>query len=56
VPMAYIVVESWKVEDARRMEAAVHQALTTFRINPRREFFKAPFEKIRAEISGVLSV
>jgi T5orf172 domain len=56
VPMAYIVVESWKVEDARRMEAAVHQALTTFRINPRREFFKAPFENIRAEIIGVLSV
>lgn len=56
VPMAYIVVESWKVEDGRRIEVAVHQALTTFRINPRREFFKAPFEKIRAEIIGVLSV
>ncbi len=55
-PMAYIVVESWKVEDARRIEAAVHQELTTFRINPRREFFKAPFEKIRTEIIGVLSV
>jgi hypothetical protein len=54
VPMAYIVVESWKVEDARRIEVAVHQALTAFRINPRREFFKAPFEKIRAEIIRVL--
>lgn len=54
VPMAYIVVESWKVEDARRIEATVHQALTAFRINPRREFFKASFEKIRAEIVGVL--
>jgi hypothetical protein len=54
VPMAYIVIESWKVEDARRIELAVHQALTAFRINPRREFFKAPFEKIRAEIIGVL--
>jgi hypothetical protein len=55
VPMAYIVVESWKVEDARRIEATVHHVLTTFRINPRREFFKAPFEKIRAAIVGVLS-
>jgi T5orf172 domain len=55
VPMAIIVVESWKVEDARRIEATVHHVLTTFRINPRREFFKAPFEKIRAAIVGVLS-
>jgi T5orf172 domain len=54
VPMTYIVIESWKVEDARRIEVAVDQALTAFRINPRREFFKAPFEKIRAEIIGVL--
>ena len=54
VPMAYIVIESWKVEDARGIEVAVHQALTAFRINQRREFFKAPFAKIRAEIIGVL--
>ena len=52
--MAYIVVESWEVDDARRIEAIVHQALTAHRINPKREFFKAPFEKIRTEIVSVL--
>ena len=54
VPMAYIVVGSWKIEDARRIEAIVHQSLTAFRINSRREFFKAPYEKIHAEIVAVL--
>jgi hypothetical protein len=47
VPLAYIVVESWKTDNARHVEATTHQALAEFRINPRREFFKAPFEKIR---------
>jgi hypothetical protein len=56
VPMAYIVVESWKVDGARLIEATVHQALTAYRINPRREFFKAPFERIRAQIVAVLAV
>jgi hypothetical protein len=54
VPMAYIVVESWEVDDARRIEVTIHQALTAYRINPKREFFKAPFEKIRNEIVSIL--
>jgi hypothetical protein len=54
VPLAYIVVESWKVEGARQIEAAAHQALAEFRINPRREFFKAPFEKIRVAIAAIM--
>jgi T5orf172 domain len=54
VPLAYIVVESWKVEDARQIETTAHQVLAEFRINLRREFFKAPFEKIRAAIISAL--
>jgi len=53
VPLAYIVVESWKVEGAS-LEATVHQALAEFRINPRREF-KAPFEKIRVAIVALMA-
>jgi hypothetical protein len=55
VPMAYIVVESWNVADGRRAEAAVHLALSEFRINRHREFFKAAFEKIRALIVPALN-
>jgi hypothetical protein len=54
VPLAYIVVESWKAEGARQIETAAHQALAEFRINPRREFFKAPFEKIRVAIAAIM--
>jgi hypothetical protein len=54
VPLAYIVVESWKVDDPRQIETAVHEVLAGFRINPRREFFKAPFEEIRAAITSTL--
>jgi hypothetical protein len=56
VPLAYIVVESWKVDRARQIETTAHQNLAEFRINPRREFFKAPFEKIRAGIVNALGM
>jgi hypothetical protein len=52
--MSYIVVESWKVEDARRVEATVHAALGEFRINSRREYFKTSFEPIRKGIVAVI--
>jgi hypothetical protein len=55
VPLAYIVVESWKTDNARQIETTAHQALAEFRINPRREFFKAPFERIRAAITSALA-
>jgi hypothetical protein len=55
VPLAYIVVESWKVDGARQVEATAHHLLAEFRINPRREFFKAPFEKIRAAAMSALA-
>ena len=54
VPLACIVVESWKVAPAKPIETVVHNALAAYRINPKREFFKASFDKIRAEIAGIL--
>jgi hypothetical protein len=56
VPSAYIVVETWEVDDGRHTEGTVHIALSAYRINPRREFFKASFAKIRAAIVQVISL
>ena len=56
VPFAYVVVESWKVEVGREVETAAHQVLAEVRIDPRREFFKAPFDKIRAGILSALEM
>ncbi|MER9001752.1 GIY-YIG nuclease family protein [Mesorhizobium australicum] len=54
VPMAYIVVDCWKLDDAREAEVKVHLALSSFRINPRREFFRAPFSAIRSSIVNTI--
>ena len=56
VPLAYVVVESWKVEVGRQVETAAHHVLAEVRMDPRREFFKAPFEKIRAGIMSALGM
>jgi hypothetical protein len=54
IPMAYVVVESWAVTEARRAEREAHLALQEYRINPKREFFRAPYERIRASIEPVI--
>ena len=54
VPMAFVVVESWQTPMAREAERLVHQALSSHRINPRREFFKLPFAEIRRTVENVL--
>jgi hypothetical protein len=55
VPLSFIVVESWKVPDPKLAEAMAHEALISFRITGRREFFKAPYDVIRSHISVTLS-
>ncbi len=54
VPMAYIVVEHWPNSDARDLEKRAHIALSEFRIQTGREFFKAEYETIRKRIINVL--
>jgi T5orf172 domain len=56
VPLAYVVAESWKVDVGRQVEATAHEVLAEVRIDPRREFFKAPFERIRAGIMRALEM
>ena len=56
VPMSFIVIESWESSMARNVERLVHQALSSRRINPRREFFQVPFAEIRKTVEGVLGM
>ncbi|MGA2314606.1 MAG: GIY-YIG nuclease family protein [Xanthobacteraceae bacterium] len=44
-PDHLIVLQSWKVLDARRVEQAIHRQLGKFRLSGRREFFKVKFER-----------
>ena len=55
VPLAFIVVESWRADEPRLVEAMVHEALSEFRVSNRREFFKVPFDEVRRRIAAVLA-
>lgn len=46
VPLAFVVVKSWKHQRARQLEADVHAMLAPYRTNDRREFFSARFDTI----------
>jgi len=54
-PDHLIVLQSWKVLDARRVEQAIHRQLGKFRLSGRREFFKVKFERAREDIDEVIS-
>jgi hypothetical protein len=55
VPLAFIVVESWNIDNPRLIEKLAHEALSAYRVSGRREFFKAPYETIRREIAAAIS-
>jgi hypothetical protein len=55
VPLAFVVVESWQTDEPRLVEAMAHEALSAFRVNARREFFRVPFEEIRKRITTVFA-
>lgn len=50
------VVEQWNVLSPRRVEALVHEKLAAFRVNPKREFFVAKYDKIRKVIQEAIQV
>ena len=56
VPLSFIVVESWQVADPKLAEAMAHEALASFRISGRREFFKASYDVIRTHLSTMVSI
>jgi hypothetical protein len=54
-PDHFLVVQEWAVSDCVAVERAVHQRLAEYRINPKREFFRAPYNVIYAAIDATLS-
>jgi hypothetical protein len=54
-PDFFVVVQSWQVIDAKRVERAVHRQLRPFRLADRREFFKIKFEEVRKIIEETIT-
>ena len=54
VPDKFLVVQEWEVNDCVKAESMIHQVLSQYRINPNREFFKAPYREIVKAIETVL--
>jgi hypothetical protein len=52
VPMSFVVVHSWKHENAEALEKSVHAMLEPYRINDRREFFHANYRSIERIIEA----
>lgn len=55
IPDDFLTVEEWYVDDCVDVERRVHEELAPFRVNPRREFFRAEFRIIRAAIEKILA-
>ncbi|MBE3097863.1 MAG: TIR domain-containing protein [Planctomycetes bacterium] len=54
VPLPFGVLASWQVGDCTRIEQEVHLRLAPYRINPRREFFRAELSLISRTINSVV--
>ena len=52
VPLAFVVVKSWKHENAEALEKSVHAMLDPYRINDRREFFRTNYRSIESIIEA----
>jgi hypothetical protein len=53
-PDHFLVVQEWAVNDCVLAERLIHDELQIYRINPSREFFKAPYSIIRSAIDRVI--
>ena len=51
----FLVVMDWKVLDFVTAERLIHERLDQYRVNPKREFFRAPFKTIVKTIEGVVA-
>ncbi len=54
VPVAFVVVKRWAHADAKNLETEVHAMLAPYRLNDRREFFRAPLHVIEEIVEGVV--
>lgn len=53
-PIRFVVIQFWAVRDAKRAEKTVFEAIAEYRFNMQREFFLAPYWKLREEIERAL--
>lgn len=54
VPLAFVVVESWKHDDAEGLETDVHAILAPYRLNNQREFFRVNFHTLKRLIETTI--
>lgn len=54
-PDLFLVVQEWSTEDCVQAEKLIHAELNEYRINPNREYFKAPYKLIFSTIDRVIS-
>ena len=54
VPLPFGILAKWDVGDCARIEEEVHRRLAAYRINPRREFFRADLSVICETIEAVV--
>lgn len=55
-PDAFLVVQEWHVRDCILAEKLIHKKLDKYRVNPKREFFKAKYNVIFAAIDEVMQL
>lgn len=56
VPLPLSVLVDWEVADCTRVEKMVHERLARYRVNRRREFFRAPISTIIKTIEDVIAL
>lgn len=54
-PDQFLVVQDWAVSDCELAEERIHIALKSYRFNPRREFFSAPYKQICDSIAKIIA-
>jgi hypothetical protein len=54
IPLSFIVVEYWPHHKAEALETDVHMILDPYRLNDRREFFCASYDKIKTAIESAI--
>lgn len=54
-PTHFLVVQAWAVSEGLKAERAAHQALEDYRLASNREFFQAPYSRLRETIERAIS-
>lgn len=55
-PDHFLVADEWPVADCSSAEKMIHERLSAYRINPKREFFRVPYSKAISVIAQVVKM